>query len=371
MTTAPGIAPASPQPRALRWSDVAQLTISTGFPCVTVTLPTQPAAQMTPSDQEALRVLVHQAEQMLTATGLTNVGPVITALRELAASATTGRTGHALALYASRAVRRSFRLPQPVTRRIVVESTFATRDLVAALHRTPPHLLLTLHPSCAHVYEGQPHALVPRATVHVPDQASTAVDPTDPGELSRLTTDAFLGEVETELARQRAEFPSPLVIAGTPRLVDLFIRRSSHCYRLAGMIDTAHAQTQDELLRRSAVSLERYLLARQADALALVRRAEAEGTHVLASGIEAAWQCARRGQGAMLVVEQSYSVPGRVGGHPMDPQDYRPTDPTHVHDLVDDLVEEVIRRGGQVALVDDGALADHHRIALVSASPHR
>jgi hypothetical protein len=72
----------------------------------------------------------------------------------------------------------------------------------------------------------------------------------------------------------------------------------------------------------------------------------------------------------MLVVEQSYSVPGRVGGHPMDPQDYEPADPTHIHDLVDDLVEEVIRRGGQVALVDDGALTDHHRVALVTASAH-
>lgn len=370
MTTATNHAPASPQPRALRWSDVAQLTISTGFPCVTITLPTKPAARMTPSDQEELNVLVQQAEQILRATGLTNVGPVISALRGLAASATTGRTGHALALYASRAVQRSFRLPQTSTRRVVVESTFATRELVAALHRTPPHLLLTLYPSCAHVYEAQQHTLVLRSTVHVGDQASTAVDPTDPEELSRLTMDAFLGDVEAELARQRATFPSPLVIAGTPRLIDLFTRRSSHCYRLAGMIDTAYAQTQDELLRRSAVALERYLLARQTDALALVRRAEAGDTHVLASGIEAAWQCARRGQAVMLVVEQSYSVPGRVGGHPMDPQDYEPADPTHVHDLVDDLVEEVIRRGGQVALVDDGALTNHHRVALVTASAH-
>ena len=35
-----------------------------------------------------------------------------------------------------------------------------------------------------------------------------------------------------------------------------------------------------------------------------------------------------------------------------------------VHDLVDDLMEEVILRGGQLALVDDGDLADHG-IALV------
>jgi hypothetical protein len=56
---------------------------------------------------------------------------------------------------------------------------------------------------------------------------------------------------------------------------------------------------------------------------------------------------------------------------PLSPEAYRDTDPRHLHDLVDDLVEEVIRRGGQVALVEDGALHEHGRVALVLPSRGR
>jgi hypothetical protein len=149
--------------------------------------------------------------------------------------------------------------------------------------------------------------------------------------------------------------------------MDRFTARSRQCHRLAGLVDTASAQTPEELLRRSAASVESYLRSRRHDALAHVRRAEADGGHHIASGIEAAWQCARRGRPRMLVVEQSYSAPGKVGGHPLEPGHYRPDDPAHLYDLVDDLVEEVIRRGGQVALVDDGSLSDHGRVALLSS----
>lgn len=34
------------------------------------------------------------------------------------------------------------------------------------------------------------------------------------------------------------------------------------------------------------------------------------------------------------------------------------------NDLIDDLIETVITRGGWVALVDDGRLSGHHRVAL-------
>jgi hypothetical protein len=287
----------------------------------------------------------------------------------MAATATGLPTGRGLALYASVAVQRVFTLPQPVQPKVVVESTFATRELIAALHRTPPHLLVALHPGCGHVYQVQGLAATPVATIHAPAPVlASGVDADDLDGVARATTDSFLAELDLELGEQRERFPSPMVLAGTPRLVDLFARRSRHCHRLAGMVDTAHAQTLPELLRKSAVHLERYLRSRQAEALTLVQRTAGEHPERLAAGIEAAWHTARRTRPLMLVVEESFSVPGRIGGVPLAPQEYRDTDPRHLHDLVDDLVEEVIHRGGQVALVEDGALARHGRVALVLPS---
>jgi hypothetical protein len=363
---------ARPAAQALRWSDVAELTATNGFPCVSVVVPTTPAPTMTAADRAALDTLVDEAERRLHDAGLLSAERLAASLQEMATSAACGPTGQGLALYASVAVQRSFILPQPARARVVVESTFATRELVAALHRTPPHLLVTLQPGCAHVYRVQGVTATPVATVHTePPALAASLEVTDLDEVARATTDTFLAEVDLELGRQRDRFPSPLVLAGTPRLVDLFARRTGHGYRLAGMVDTAHAQTLPDLLRKSAVHLERYLRSRQAEALTLVQHAATEHPERLAAGIEAAWHTARRTRPLMLVVEESFSVPGRIGGTPMAPEDYRVTDPRHLHDLADDLIEEVIHRGGQVALVEDGALGAYGRVVLVLPTSFR
>lgn len=359
---------------ALRWSDVAELASASGFPCVTLVLPTTPSPHhMSARDRAELASLVDQAERMLRDTGLLSREHLVAALREMAARASGQGTGRGLVLCASTAVQRCFTLPQTVQRRVVLESTFATRELIAALHRTPPHLLVTLHPGCGHVYRVQGSSATPVATLHAPAPTSgpDVDDPANLDEQARAATNTFLAEADLELGQQRALFPSPLVLAGTPRLVDLFARRSRNCHRLAGMIDTAHAQTLPELLRKSAIHLERYLRSRQAEALTLVQRTADEHPERLAVGIEGAWHTARRTRPLMLVVEESFSVPGGIGGVPLSPADYRETDPRHLHDLVDDLVEEVIRRGGQVALVEDGALHEHGRVALVLPSRGR
>lgn len=67
----------------------------------------------------------------------------------------------------------------------------------------------------------------------------------------------------------------------------------------------------------------------------------------------------------MLAVEEGYFYPARVDGSGklLSPAD----DVEHldvIDDAVDELIETVLRRGGWVALVEDGALADHDRVAL-------
>ncbi len=87
----------------------------------------------------------------------------------------------------------------------------------------------------------------------------------------------------------------------------------------------------------------------------------------MASGIERCWRALGRGRPAMLLVEENFisagtTAPGRdapanASGNASGVGD--------VHDLVDGLIEQVILMGGQLALVADGDLATHDRIALV------
>jgi len=355
---------------ALRWRDIAELTSSSGYPCVSVLLATTPAARLLPADALALTGLIERAEQALQAIGGTRAAPLHDRLRLLAREVARRPVGRALGLFVSRDVQRSIILPVSVASRVLVEPSFATRELLRALHRTPPHLLLTLYPGHAGFFHAQGANLSPAAQVLLSVDA-TAYQSDHGGSATAIASDAMLDEVDEVLGRQRVLFPSPLVVCGTSGLVTAFCRRSRHLSRLAGRI--TDPDTTEALQQQAGRVLEDYLRSRGREALDLVELTAYERPDQLAIGLNECWARVHESAPLVLAVEEGYAAPGHLfgdlespdGGDPLWQHDLT-DDPFFVHDLVDDLIEAVIRRAGWVAFVDDGALADYGRVALVT-----
>lgn len=378
---------AGDSPVALRTRDIADLAITSGYPCISVILSTKPAARMTRDDRSRLNDLVVDVERQLAERNVTNRSLLMEKLADQVDSAIDHSTDRGLCIYVNRAVARSFRLPQSVTSRAVVESTFATRPLIAALHRMPPHVVLLLHPTCAHLYAAEDGGLRPVGRyepfgggrpIRVPGAGQAGAT----GGRAELTA-RFLHGVDRMLGDYRADHPSPLVLMGPPRLLDEFCTFSGNLERLAGRVDDRDCATALDLALAGITSVEAYLRTRRDDALELLRQAEADRPTDVASGIEQCWRTLGRRRPAMLLVEENFISPGttapghhvaanvtrgatgsasgdatgEAGGHVSGAAD--------VHDLVDDLMEQVILLGGQLALVADGDLRAHDRIALV------
>lgn len=362
-------APATSRPLgSVRPRDVVDLTVTASYPCISVLMPTEPGPRMTASDLRRLHDLVEDVRQQLREQAIPARARLVRKLADRVQQVAAQPTDRALAIYVSLAVSRSFWLPQPVTARAVVEHTFATRPLVTALHRTSPHLLLLLHPTCAQLYRaadgglrliGSRDVFQGPGTVRVPQQVRRG-DPE--GDL----TDRFLRAVDDLLGRCRAEHPSPLVLGGSPHVVDRFRVLSRNLDRLAGRIPPTRGETPGDLARASAEVVEHYLRSRREEALIDLRAALASRPADVASGMAACWRAVHQRVPRMLLVERDFVSPGRP--EDLAPSPRRPhSAPAAVHDLVDDLIEVVIMRGGQLALVDDGDLADHGRVALLSA----
>ncbi|MCP3420285.1 baeRF3 domain-containing protein [Nocardioides pinisoli] len=354
-------------PVALRTRDIADLAVTAGYPCISVLLPTEPAPRMTPADRSRLDDLVRDAAQCLVERSVTNRSRLLDKLSDQVDRASDEPTDRGLCIYVNRAVARSFRLPQPVAPRAVVESTFATRPLISALHRMPPHLVLLVHPTCAHLYASEDGGLRPVGR-HEPFGSEHSIRVPGPRQPAAAATRAevttgFLRGVDQLLGDYRSDHPSPLVLVGPPRLLDEFCALSGNLERLAGRVDDRDCATILDLALAGITAVEAYLRTRREDALALLRRAAVDRPMDVASGIEGCWRALGRRRPAMLLVEEDFIVPGTTvpgrgtpGGAPAVAE---------VHDLVDDLMEQVILTGGQLALVADGDLAGHDRIALV------
>lgn len=350
-------------PRVLAPSPSLVLSLQTvrGYPCVSLLANTTPGETMTDTDVRRLRAMSEHALGRLDQAGHAGHGSAMAAtLSDLVTAASTARTGVATAILASRAIGRVVRLAIPVAERTVVDHTFATRDLVRTLHRTPRHLILVLESHRARLLDGGAGELRPAATGAFPLHSQTDLTQRS-GEEDRHT---FLDLVDRRLGLFRTLHPCPLVVMGHPRVVADYLRLARHADRLAGVLRSTDVPTSVRGLQsRIKPVIVAYLASRQREALHLLESRAASAQVV--SGIHAAWAEARRGQPEMLAVEPGLMLPARLD---TDGETLTLTeqlgDPEVVDDIVDELIELVLARGGWVAFIEDGLLAHHDGIAL-------
>jgi hypothetical protein len=284
----------------------------------------------------------------------------VASLDRLVQEAMSRPIDRAVALFASRQFAGTVNLAVEVEDRAVIDPTFATRDLVRGLHRTPRHIVLVLSRHHATLYDGAAGRLAPASGTRFPMQFQTPLNtPDDPEGL--LTA---LRAVDRALGTYLRLHPAPVVVVGPQQAVAAFTSMSRNLSRLAG---TAYGSFADvsvaELARRTRPALNNYLRSREHAALTQVH--DRSSTHRVASGIATAWLAARTERPEMLAVEESYRYPARLSadGDLVTPADDIEA-PDVIDDLVDELIETVLDRGGWVALVRDGSLTEHGKVAL-------
>ncbi|MFN8074973.1 MAG: hypothetical protein U0Q15_06085 [Kineosporiaceae bacterium] len=264
-------------------------------------------------------------------------------------------TDRGLAVYASERIARIVHLPVGVEDRAVIDPTFATRDLVLALHRTPRHAVLVLGAHRAQLFDGATGRLSPARGGAFPLDLKLLGDPESP---------ATMRAVDRALGAYLRLHPAPVVLAGPQRQLAAFRQVSKHLQRCAGHLYGVfdHARLPD-LAARTRPVIEDYLHSREKEALALLD--ERTGQHRVAVGVAAAWLAARTERPEMLAVEESFRYPARLirdGDLAVPAEDVEA--PDVIDDLVDELIETVLSRGGWVALVRDGGLGDRERVAV-------
>lgn len=364
--------PASAVATAPSAAQVVALQQVREYPAISVLLTTTAAAQLTRADALRLDALATQAVDRVRAELQPEAAaPAVRRLHNLVEQARRGPATHGLALYASAGTDALIRLPVAVRDRAVVDPTFATRDLVRALHRTPRHLVLALNSGHARLFDAAGETMLPALSGAFPLTAPPP-DSRPRGRADRPSRGTATGEldfyrsVDAALGVYLRLHPAPLVLVGSERTTAAFRRVSVNCARLAGTVtgNLTHAH-RSQLATRIRTVLDGYLHRRQQEALALIDKRVSAGR--VASGMPAAWLAARTSHPEMLAVDESLFYPARLSddGNTLTPAD-DPEHPDVIDDAVDELIELVLTRGGWIAFTDPGALDQHHGIALTT-----
>jgi len=320
------------------------------FPSVTLLMNTQPGRQFDEDDQARGGRLVETAVERLESLADGDTTAIVDQLRQLVSERMGKRSTHALAICVSNEHHVSVLLGGPVDERVVVDETFATRDLVADLNRTAVYRVLTVSDSAARSFAGDRQRLIEERT--------------DDWPLIREegTSDTIWSQNIAAAAKQlQTDHGLPIVTAGVKRSTNALLDASQ--LEVIGHVSGNHDRSSSSELHTLVwpIVLDWKAL-RQSRALEELDAARSAKRY--AAGVDELWSLADEGRVEHLVVEEGFSVSARVDdtGHlELTDEDHREV----MEDVVDELIEAVLRSGGHTTIVDAPELDDCGHVAAV------
>ncbi len=350
--------------------DILELQSHRSHPSLSILLPTHRTSPDNKRDPILLKNLASEAtDRLVELLGKRDAAPLIRDLESQVAAIDLRRTLDGMAIFVSAEHAGVYLLPVPLKPRVVIDDTFATRDLVFAMNRSPRYWVLALSEQPTRLFEGVRGTLVEVRgggfpMVHTGPGGSEALpEMTDKSKIEAEYHRQFFRRVDQALAAYTKADPLPLCVVGVERWLAYFQNVTDH-KNIVATVTGNHDQTPPHELGKlvwpvvaDALSVRRQ---RALDALDA-----AVGAQRFASGLDEAWRRAQEGRGELLLVEQDYHQAARYDEATGQLHLLPAGDPAATMvDAVDDLIELVLAKQGEVAFVDDGALEGHGRVAL-------
>jgi hypothetical protein len=281
----------------------------------------------------------------------------------------TGESTRGVALLATPDSHVGLDLPFPVEEEVIVDTTYATRQLFEGLARRPRYRVVVLDADGARLYVGEGAGLVEVEGHGFPVRVIRPVEQDTPhADLPRHETvrdeDRRIVEraVAAALTAVHGEDPRPLVVVGERRRVADLQPVLELGDDLAGVVHGDHGRDRpDQLAALALPVVDHWLGARRERACERLRDAVGRGRAV--TTVPEVVAAATEGRGRELIVEEGFTMPrtwadGLVADDDATPQ-------LETEDMVDDVIEQVLLSGGEVTFVDRDALDECGQIGLL------
>jgi len=344
------------------------------FPSVSIILPFEPKMSLKKELTNSLDRAVEIVEAEVDKNYPDDMGTLVMyKLRAIINNLNFNTFKKSIAIYVSPVFEKVLYLDIAVEEKILVDESFAIRDLVYSKKQLHKYLVLLLSGKESRMYLVNEDSYI-RILSNTPELiAAYRNDLRDGGtnilsmpERKEKVMEKFLQHLDSSLDIILNAYQLPLFVLGTEKILRHFNNLTRHGGFVIDYIDGNYEEASLPQLKKA---LKPYVVdwesVKQKEVMN--KLADAAGKNKLAAGIRDVWREARSLKGRLLVVEKNYMYAAERGSS--DELIYKAIGPynkfSYIKDAVDDVMEKVLENGGDVEFVDEGVLKDYHKIALV------
>jgi hypothetical protein len=369
------------------------------YPSISIIMPTARTMPDKLQDHIRLKDLIAQAtDKALKDFEKRDLEQLFARLDSLVASYDFSKSLHGLALFVNKSYGIILPLPFSAKAHVSVGQQFHIDDLLQTLYRMKHYWLLELHKDMSRLYEAYNDELHEVVTPLV-DQSGNPVQgfpldyvlPEDKKRVAEGSGDLqarypddqlkhYFSMVDHELGKILQNKPLPVVVIGDEKNISTFKHLTKHGSAIIGYQHGDYSRRQHEL-GQAALPIFNTLHEKETKAV-LQQFTAAEGTLKQAFGVHRVWLMAHEGRIAILLVEEGLVIPGKLDSENPDhlyiyeknspdflektlkPFVYADFSPD-VRNLVDVIIERVIKTDGKIVFVKPGALEDFEHIGAI------
>lgn len=354
--------------------DLISLMNHKEYPSLSIFVPTHRWSSDNQQDQIRVKNLVSDAtKRLVDEFGKRGAADVLDRLQEIVERIDYRTTLDGLAIFVNKSVSKKFYLPFTLKERVVIDHSFAIRDVVFALKRSHRYWVLVLSEKPTRLFDGYLDTLAEVEDYGFPftHQGPGGATKLPGGRGVNISAHRderdrqFFRGVDQALGEALRSDPLPLIVVGVDRNLAFFDEVSANKSFVAVTLQGSHDSTPPPELAKLVWPLVEDHFASYRSSI-LEKLGDSIGQNKYAVGFDEVWKVAQEGRIESLLVDEDFYVAAKPDASGINPKPVNDSTIPGAHDdAIDQIIEQVLRTGGYVAFFEQGKLSSHSRLAAI------
>ncbi len=340
--------------------------------CVSIILNTHRTKPENQKDSIVLKNLIREAEdRLLDSFDKRYVWPIIDKIKKMSDQINHNYNLDSLILFANEDIAEFVRLAIPVTNRVIIDRTFATRDLIRAVHEQVSYYALVISRQNARLIEAQNDLMVKEFKDDIWPVKNTGTYTTDRFKLSTAAgqdnmTEEFFNQVDKLVNQSIKDNPLPVLIVTEERNYNHYLKIADHKERVLGHLNkNRDDEKAHHIIEDAWVVVREVYVTQRRERIAELGKAISAGK--LVSETNQIYEMVLQGRGKTLFIKKGTFMPALIKEGKIYPASNESiNEEGFIDDIIDEIIEINMKYGGDNIFIENNELDKYNGLALIT-----